>query len=62
MKRQGVSLPWSGTREATVSSVSSSAAARGRADKLDRLHRTRRVFSNSSGFGHALVSVARYAN
>ena len=26
MNRQGVSLPWSGTREATVSSVASSAA------------------------------------
>ncbi len=50
MKRQGVSLPWSGTRDATVSSVSSSAGA-GPGPISSIGFTDRRVFSKSKASG-----------
>ncbi len=50
MKRQGASLPWSGTREAMVSSVSISAAlGAGPASSIGFTER--RVFSSSKASG-----------
>ena len=56
MKRQGVSLPWSGTREATVSKVSSSVAL-GPGPFNSIGFTERRVFSKSraSGMGFGQI-------
>ena len=54
MKRQGTSLPWSGTREATVSKVSISAAdGPGPANSIGLIER--RVLSNCKASGIGLI-------